>query len=114
MDVKKKIIFEFMEHNFEIKSKTTGFSSPAENYVSKRLDPSAFLIKNQYSTYFLRASGSKFDIKDGDILVVDRSLMPLEDKIVVVEKNGKLEIDKYEFRNNTKIWGVVTYIIKEL
>jgi len=103
-----------MENDFKIKTNTTGFSSPAENYVDKRLNPADLLVKNQFSTYYLRASGNKFQIREGDILVVDRSIIPNQERIVVVEKNGRLEIEKFHNNFNHEIWGVVTFIIKKV
>ena len=107
-------IFVIMDQYFDIKTKTTGFSSPAENYVGKRLNPSELLIKNPYSTFFLRASGNKFDISDNDVLVVDRRLTPDVEKLVIIENNGRLEIEKFNKNANRKIWGVVTFIIKQI
>ena len=103
-----------MEYDFKIKTQTTGFSSPAENYVCKRLDPSDLLIKNPYSTFFLRASGDKYDIKDQDILVVDKSISPNNESIIIIEKEGRLEIEKFHNNLNHEIWGVVTFIIKKV
>lgn len=103
-----------MDQYFDIKTKTTGFSSPAENYVGKRLNPSELLVKNPYSTFFLRASGNKFDISDNDVLVVDRSVIPEEGKLVILESNGRLEIDKFNKNSNRKIWGTITFIIKKI
>lgn len=103
-----------MNNSFDIRTSTTGFSSPAENYVDKRLNPLDILIKNPFTTYFLRASGNKYEITDGDILVIDKSLNPEENKTVIIEKNGRLEIIKYNTNITENIWGVVTHIIKSL
>lgn len=102
-----------MENAFKIKSATTGFSSPAESYVDKRLNPLDILVKNPFTTYFIRASGNKYQITDGDILVVDKSIEPEENKLVIVEQNGRLEIDKFQTKSNKTIWGIITFIIKK-
>lgn len=103
-----------MENTFKIKATTTGFSSPAESYVDKRLNPLDILVKNTFTTYFIRASGNKYEINDGDILVVDKSLEPEENKLIIVEQNGRLEIDKFQMKSNKIIWGIVTFIIKKV
>lgn len=114
MVIKIIIIFEVMEYDFKIKTNTTGFSSPAENYVDKRLNPADLLVKNQFSTYYLRASGNKFQIREGDILVVDRSITPSEERIVVVDNNGRLELERFSQENKGNVWGTVTFVIKEI
>lgn len=98
------------KRNFEIATETTGFSSPAETYVSDRLNPSELLMPNPMSTFFLSAVGSFEGVSDGDILVVDRSKEPnLGDK-VVVSRFGRLELELYS--NQNEVWGVLTFSIK--
>jgi len=40
-----------------IKSRTTGFASPAESYVDKRLDLNDLIIQNTYTTFYFRYMG---------------------------------------------------------
>lgn len=114
-----------------------GFPSPAEDYIQNRLDLNQFLIKNPGTTFFARVSGTSMrgaHIEDSDILIVDRSLKPSDNAIVVavidaeftvkrfVKKGEKAylvaanehykEIELSEFMD-FEIWGVVTYIIKK-
>ena len=68
--------------SFEIKTKTTGFGSPARAYVEKRLDPNDLLISDPYSTFFFQWEGEeKFDLIFGDYLVVDRSSIPNDEDL---------------------------------
>ena len=63
-----------------------GFPSPAEQYVDAPLDLNDLLVKNPPATYFVRAAGNSMvdaGIQEGDILVVDRSIQPEDNSIVI-------------------------------
>ena len=63
--------------SIEVKTKTTGFGSPAESYVDKRLDLNELIVKDFYTTYYFKYEGdSRLGVNTGDILVVDRGLEP--------------------------------------
>lgn len=117
-----------------------GQPSPAEDtYEEKPLDFNEYLIKNdKESTYAMRVSGQSMinaGICEGDILVVDRSLMPKMEKIVVACVDGEFTVKRLRKRSGkyflcaenpaykdidisqcfeTAIWGVVTNIIKDV
>lgn len=99
------------DDTLEISCETTGFSSPAENYVDKRLDPKDLLMPNPLYTYFLSACGDMPGVSDGDILVVDKSIEPkLGDKVIVASE-GRFEL--VEYSGDSEIWGVVTFSIRK-
>src|SRR3990167_6074166 len=65
---------------------SAGFPSPADDHSEASLDLNAHLVKNTASTFFVRVSGESMKevgIFTGDILVVDRSLKPVDGKIVI-------------------------------
>ena len=120
-------------------SASAGFPSPAENYVEEKLNLNSYLIKNKESSFFVRVSGDSMinvGIFDNDILIVDRSLDPKRQSIVIVSIDGELVIKKlmkdqsknYYLKSensnypniklnsnrDTIIWGVVTYVIHSL
>jgi DNA polymerase V len=115
-----------------------GFPSPADDYVDRKLDLHEHLVRNSVSTFFLRASGDSMiraGIRDGDLLVADRSLRPVNGCVVVAAVGGELtikyfvqrrgrallvpaneaypELDVTE-REDAVIWGVVTYAVHKL
>lgn len=99
-----------MNKGFDISTETTGFSSPAETYVKGRLDTNELLVPNPIHTFFMKASGNMDGVRDGDILVIDRSLEPkLGDKVVLF-KSGRLELKGYS--GESEIWGVLTFSIR--
>ncbi len=113
-----------------------GFPSPADDYVEETLDLNKFLIKNPASTFFARVTGNSMigsNILEGDILIIDKSLVPKPESILVCALDGDFTVkrvkqiddetvylmpDNPAFKpikvsrdNNLVIWGVVTYSI---
>lgn len=129
-----------MISNKNILTVAAGFPSPAENYIEEKLNLDKHLIKNKESTFFVRVSGDSMinvGIFDNDILVVDRSLIPVRQSIVIASIDGELVVKKLvkdkikkdfylksENKNypdirlnsnsDTIIWGIVTYTIHSL
>ena len=115
-----------------------GFPSPADDYLDKNLDLNEYLIKNPPSTFCVRVEGHsmvKAGIHDGDILIVDRSLEPVDKKIVIAVVNGELTVKRIrkvkgkvyldpesdEFKpieisetTDCQVWGVVSYAIHKV
>ena len=68
-----------------------GWPSPADDYVERPLDLNEYLIKNSAATYFVRVSGDSMinaNIGDGAVLIVDRSIEPTHNKIVIASIDG--------------------------
>lgn len=119
-------------------SVTAGFPSPANDYIEDELSLKALLVQNKDATFFFRVTGNSLvdaNIHDGDILVVDKSLSPKKDSILIcfingeftAKKVGKIGNDFYlipannEFKPikideeaNFKVWAVVTYVIHKV
>jgi len=72
---------------------SAGFPSPADDYVEDCIDLNRHLIKHPAATFFARANGDsliEIGIKDGDLLIIDRSLSPLQGDVVIVALDGEL------------------------
>ena len=117
---------------------SAGFPSPAEDYIEATLDLNKELIKNPSSTFFGRVHGSSMidsGIFDGDILVIDKSLQPKKDSVLVCFIDGEFTVKKVEKKGNDlylkpenpdfkpikiapesdfRLWGVVTYSIHKV
>ena len=115
-----------------------GFPSPAADYIEEKLDLNVHLVKHPAATFFVRANGDSMTgagIFNGDILVVDRSLNPKNQNVVVAIVNGDFTVKKLyasdgnvslipenpkykpiEITDGTdlRVWGVVTYVIHKL
>ena len=128
-----------MKNKVKLISASAGFPSPAENYVEEKLNLNSYLIKNKESSFFVRVSGDSMvnvGIYNNDIMVVDKSLTPKNQSIVVASLNGELVVKKFlkdkqgkcylksenenypkiilDSKMETTIWGVATYVIHNL
>lgn len=77
---------------------SAGFPSPADDYVEEVLDLNTLLIKNKTATYLVRVQGDSMKeagIFEGDILVVDASLKPAHNKIVVAGIEGEFLVKRF-------------------
>ncbi|KMV67709.1 protein impA' [bacteria symbiont BFo1 of Frankliniella occidentalis] len=78
-----------------------GFPSPAQDYVEEMLDLNDLCIRHRSATYFIRASGhSMIDagIRDGDLLVVDKSETPSHGDIVIAAVDGEFTVKVLQLR----------------
>ncbi|RBA28416.1 LexA family protein [Flavobacterium tibetense] len=115
-----------------------GFPSPAADFEEEKISLDAFLIKNKEATFYAKASGNSMidaGISDGDILVIDRSLPVISNRIAVCFIDGEFTVKRIEIQedkilllpensnykpievskeNEFVVWGIVTYVIKKL
>ena len=102
-----------LEKELYIKSRTTGFASPAESYVDKRLDLNELIVKDFYTTFYFKYSGPEvFGIKQGDTLVIDRNEEPKTGDLVVLTEKTFFKLREYKGQKN--LWGKVTWILKKI
>jgi hypothetical protein len=98
-----------------INTRTTGFGSPARAYAKKRLDLNDLLVQNVYTTYYFKWEGdAKFGLETGDTLIIDRSLIPQPDDLVLYSGQEKIHLDYYKNIESEKLWGVVTWKLSQL
>ena len=116
----------------------SGFGAAADDYMERGIDLNEQLIRNKPATFFMKMNGSSMinaGIFDGDILIVDRSVKPVNGKIVIAVIDGEMLIRCYERTINKlrlipetpklspievsefsdfKIWGVVIHLIRSI
>ncbi len=76
---------------------SAGFPSPAEDHIEKKLDLNEFLIQHPAATFFVRVNGDSMTgagINHDNILIVDRSLEPVNKKIVIAIINGEFTVKR--------------------
>ena len=114
-----------------------GFPSPAQDYVDGILDLNKELIQHPAATFYARVVGDSMSpgIKEGDLIVVDRSLEAFDDCIAVCCLNDEFTIKRIDLSAKDKgymqlipdnpkyhpirvteddkfiLWGVVRYVI---
>jgi DNA polymerase V len=77
---------------------SAGFPSPADDFVEDTIDINEYLISNRPATYLVRVTGDSMEgaaICEGDILVVDASLKPTDQKIVVASVEGEFTVKRF-------------------
>lgn len=113
-----------------------GFPSPAGDYIEESIDLNKHVIKNRSATFYARIDGSSMEpiLRDGDLIVIDRSLSPSASDIVLCYIDGEFTVktvqktpnaiylipankayDPIEVTPNNDfiIWGVITYSIRK-
>ena len=117
---------------------SAGFPSPAEDFKEVRISLDKELVKNTESTFYARVSGDSMEnagLSDGDLIVIDRSLNPGNNKIAVCfidgeftakriilkkekiflkPENKNYSIIEIKEENQFLIWGIITYVIKKV
>ena len=79
-------------------SVVAGFPSPAEQYLEPPLDLNELMVKRPAATYFVRVEGDSMvgaGIRDGDLLVVDRSLRPADGDVIIASVDGEFTVKTY-------------------
>ena len=77
---------------FFLEPVSVGFPSPANDYLESPIDLNQYLIKNGAATFLVRAQGQSMigsGITDQAVLVVDRSVKPMHNSIVVASIDGE-------------------------
>lgn len=86
-----------------------GFPSPAQDYMDKSLDFNKELIQHPSATFYAKVVGLSMinaGINEGDIIVIDRSLEPRQNDIVVAFVNGEFTMKYLDLshQNQGEIW----------
>ena len=125
--------------NMYEESVQAGFPSPAEDYLEGTLDLNELFIHRPSSTYIVRVAGDSMieaGIYEGDLLVVDRSLDPKNNDIVIAELDGEFTVKRFVRKDDKTIvlepanlnyqpiivtpehelviWGVVVGVLRKL
>ena len=117
---------------------SAGFPSPVDDFSENRISLDDELIKNKDTTFYAKVKGQSMigaGLDDNDLLVIDRSLAPINNKIAVCFLDGeftvkRLRVEKNEVwlqpenpnypiiniteENDFMVWGIVTNVIKKV
>ena len=117
-----------------------GFPSPAADHAGETIDLTREMVRHPESTFYARIAGDSMieaGIREGDIVVIDRSLEASNGDFVVACVDGEFTIKEYQFdsknqcvwliphnqnytkikvteENNFSVWGVVTYCVHKM
>lgn len=117
---------------------SAGFPSPADDFLDISIDLNKEFVKNPSTTFYGRVRGDSMinaGLNEGDLLIIDKSLEPIDNKIAVcfidgeftvkrikiekdsvwlVAENEKYQPIKVTIDNDFIIWGIVTTVIKNV
>ena len=115
-----------------------GFPSPARDFTEGTIDLNEELIPHPNATFIVRARGDSMvgsGIYPGDLLIVDRSIKPQNESIIIAVLDGELSVKILRLKNKQvnlsssnknyadvpvseemdfTIWGVCTNVIHNL
>ena len=114
-----------------------GFPSPAQDYVEQTIDLNQLCIAHPAATYFVRAAGDSMvdhGIRDGDLLIVDRSRKARHGSVVVAAVDGEFTVKELQLEpsiallpgnrayqpiyfsegQELEIFGVVSFIVHQV
>ena len=115
-----------------------GFPSPAGDFTEGTIDLNEELIPHPNATFIVRARGDSMvgsGIYPGDLLIVDRSIKPQNESIIIAVLDGELSVKILRLKNKQvnlsssnknyadvpvseemdfTIWGVCTNVIHNL
>jgi DNA polymerase V len=146
MPVKKELKLTFFQPDFESDIRipyihegvSAGFPSPAADFMETSIDLNKELSENPLATFYIRVKGNSMidaGINDKDVLVVDRSLEPQNNRIAICFIDGEFTVKRIQVEkdclylmpenadyspikvteeNQFIIWGMVTYVIKKV
>lgn len=117
---------------------SAGFPSPAADFMENNIDLNKELIENPLATFYIKVKGNSMidaGINDKDVLIVDRSIEPQDNKIAICFIDGEFTVKRIKLQkdclylmpensnytpikvteeNELIIWGIVTYVIKKM
>lgn len=115
---------------------SAGFPSPASDFEEHIIDLNKYLIKRPSSTFLGRVKGNSMKdagIHDGDIMVIDKSLPFVNNRIAVCFLEGEFTVKRIQIKNERcflvaenvaykpievtpenefVVWGIVVHVIK--
>lgn len=131
-EIQEYVATEGFKLPFYANTVQAGYMTATEDLVEDRIDLASMLVNKPSDTFLVKAAGESMidaGIKDGDLLIVDRSIRPSNGKIVIAAVDGQLTVKflilkkgkpflmpaNAEFapipvdpENGVLIWGVVT------
>jgi DNA polymerase V len=113
-----------------------GFQSPSGDPLDSEIDPIAWIVRHQESTFWWRVEGDclwDVGIRDGDVIAVDRAgkhrlgravlavvdgaitakiLRKRDGKLYLAAANSREAFPDIELTEGSKIWGVIAGVVR--
>lgn len=98
-----------------------GFPNAAAEAADVPLDLNQLVVSHPTSTFYMRVASDSWQelgVRAGDILVIDRSLEPKANDLVVITSDEEFSLMTVPARNlndeEVSIWGVIVWVIHRL
>ena len=128
----KNLTFDLCDQGVSV-----GNSQPPFGESAEKIDLNELLITNEIATFFCRVSGRSMEphMRDGDVLMVDKSIEPKVGKVVIAAINGEMTLKRLSLVDGqmtltadnpnypdvkigdfgeSMIWGVATNVIHQV
>jgi DNA polymerase V len=96
---------------------SAGYPSAAEGYEDEPLDLHTYLVRHPNATFFYRVKGDELRnefVRDGSVLIVDRSVSPSRGCLVVIEADGRFVVTRFDPNAAMVVCGVVVGVVLKL
>ena len=130
--IEKNLTFDLYDQGV-----SAGNPQPPFGESSEKIDLNELLITNEIAPFFCLVSGRSMEphMRDGDVLMVDKSIEPKAGKVVIAAINGEMAVKRLSVVDGqmtltadnpnysdvkvgdfdeSMIWGVVTNVIHQL
>ena len=96
MQIQQVTIGKSLTYDLYDQGVNAGNPQPSSDDSSEKIDLNKLLITNETATFFSRVSGRSMEphMRDGDVLMVDRSIEPKAGKIVIAAINGEMTVKR--------------------
>ena len=90
----------------------------SEDYEDNGLSLDKRLVAHPAATFFLKAAGAspEANIRDGDLLIVDRAEAPGPGRVVIAVARGEMLARRlppgWREDDGLEVWGVVTWVVR--
>ena len=128
----KNLTFDLYDHGV-----SAGNPQPPFGESSEKIEVNELLFTNEIATFFCRVSGHSMEphMRDGDVLIVGKSIEPKAGKVVIAAINGEMTVKRLSVVDGqmtltadnpnypdvrvgdfdeSMIWGMVTNLIHQL
>lgn len=120
----------------ENKFVASGWPAASDDYADRQMNLHEFLISQPSATFFMRIGSDQYaheGICKNDLLIVDRSIMPVAGRLVIAVVEGTLTVHRVVRINghlffsgpkpipigspnttDASVWGVIAHIVRTL
>lgn len=96
---------------------SAGFPSAAEGFEDEELNLHQWMVARPAATFFFWVRGDCLvheHIRDGSLLIIDRSVKPKKGRLALVEEVGEFVVRRFDPVIDPIVFGSVLYVVTPL